>query len=91
MERFLSEFSESAQKFTYMERPKGTPQQQADLAVDAMARLCLPIQDGEDIGAEDASLLEDAIFGSFLGSAPEFRDTIKHSIATRADRAKAYA
>lgn len=46
------------QKYTYMERPTGTVVQQADVAVDALARLCLNLPDGEvGLGLDRACLL----------------------------------
>jgi hypothetical protein len=90
MERFLGEYNQGISKYSYMNRPRGTPQQQADLAVDALARLCLPIQDGEPIPEEDVQLIEDAVYGGLMMNLPEFRQNIRTSISTREQRAKAY-
>ena len=61
----------------------------ADVAVDALARLCLNLKDGAEIGPEDARLVEDAVCGGFW-DVPGFREAARQSIAERAQRADAY-
>lgn len=90
MERFLSEFNEEAKKYTYLERPRGSSQERANLAVDAIARLILPIEDGENIPDDDIQFVEDVVFGGMLKTPEEFRTNIKIAIETRAERATIY-
>ena len=91
MERFNGALSEEVKKYQYVERPRGKPQEQADIAVDCLVRLCLGLKDGESVGEEDAALLEDAVCGGLLGTGPQFRELVKSSIASRGERATAYA
>jgi hypothetical protein len=91
MERFLGEYKEGVGKYTYIkDRPNRPLQEQANVAVDAMARLILPIQDGDAIEGEDAGLIEDTVVGGLLGYPGEFRECVKKSIETRGDRKEAY-
>ena len=88
MERFLGAYKEESNKYTYIkDRPSASLQEQAHVAVDALARLILPIQDGEPIPEEDAPLIEDAVVGGLLGyPEEEFRACVQNSIATRESR-----
>lgn len=90
MDRFETAFEESAKQYKYMQRPRGTPRQQAQVAVDALARLCLGLQDGEEIQEEDKQLIEDAVVGGILGADDAFRSEVKSSISTRSERAQSY-
>lgn len=63
---------------------------QADVAVDALARLVLNLKDGQAIPAEDAPLIEDAACGGFW-DVPGFREEVRRSIAQREQRAESYA
>lgn len=91
MERFLGEYKEGMDKYAYIKDREAAPlQEQADVAVDAMARLILPIQDGEEIGQDVAKMIEDVVVGGMLGYPQEFRDCVKKSIETRASRASQY-
>ena len=91
MDRFNSNLGEEIKKFKYVDRPRGRPQDQADVAVDAIIRLCLGLKDGEDVSEEDAGLIEDAVCGGMLGAGPQFREVVKKSIASRGERATVYA
>jgi len=91
MERFNIYFEEAIEKFTYMERPKATVQAEADLVIDALARLCLGLKDGEALPEEDAALLADAAVGGFYERGPEFAEAVQRSIATRGERTTTYA
>jgi hypothetical protein len=92
MERFLGEYKEKTSKYTYIsDIPKGPLQDQGSLAVDAIARLVLPIQDGDAIEEADASLVEDVVVGGMLGyEGEDFRQCVRTSIGTRQERAKKY-
>lgn len=90
MDRFANDLLEETKKYTYVERPRGRPQEQADVAVDSVVRLVLGLKDGEPVGAEDAALLEDAVSGGLLGTGPQFRELVKKSLASREERATAY-
>ncbi|KAI8101504.1 hypothetical protein M9435_001610 [Picochlorum sp. BPE23] len=92
MERFLGEYKEKTSKYTYIsDIPKGPIQDQASLAVDAIARLVLPIQDGDAIEEADASLVEDVVVGGMLGyEGEDFRQCVRTSIGTRQERAKKF-
>lgn len=91
MERFLGAYKEGMDKYSYIKDREVAPlQEQADVAVDAMARLILPIQDGEEIGENVAKMIEDVVFGGMLGYPEEFRECVKKSIETRASRASLY-
>ncbi len=63
---------------------------QADVAVDALARLVLNLKDGQPIPEADAPLIEDTACGGFW-DVPGFREEVKRSIAQREQRATAYA
>lgn len=92
MERFLGEYKEKTSKYTYIsEVPKGPLQDQATLAVDAIARLVLPIQDGDAIEEADASLVEDVVVGGMLGyEGADIRQCVGTSISTRQERGNKY-
>lgn len=62
---------------------------QADIAVDALARLVLALKDGAPIAAEDAPLIEEAACGGFW-DVPGIRDEVQRSIQEREARATAY-
>jgi len=91
MERFSQAFEEAVKRYTYMDRPRGCSQEQADIAVDSLARMCLGLKDGEPIAEEDAELIIDAVSGGLLGAGPSFRELVKTSVGTRTERATAYA
>jgi hypothetical protein len=91
MERFNIAFEEEAAKWSFAERPRGLPRERADVAVDALARLCLGLKDGEELAAEDAALVEDAVCGGFWEEGEGFRGEVRRSVAERAQRAGAYA
>lgn len=91
MERFLGEYKEGTDAYTYIkDRAMAPLQKQADLAVDAMARLILPLQDGDAIDDKDAQLIEDVVVGGMLGYPEEFRQCVRTSIDTRTSRASQY-
>lgn len=91
MERFLGEYKQGMDKYEYIKDRQTAPlQEQADLAVDAMARLILPIQDGEEIDDTDAPMIEDVIVGGCLGYPDAFRECVRVSIATRSSREGLY-
>ncbi|PSC77003.1 calcium homeostasis regulater C 1 [Micractinium conductrix] len=89
MDRFSEALNEINSKYTYMERPRGSLAQQADIAVDALARLVLALKDGAPIAAEDAPLIEEAACGGFW-DVPGIRDEVQRSIQEREARATAY-
>lgn len=89
MERFDQNVQEVYQKYTYVERPQGTLQQQADMAVDVIARLCLNLPDGEEFKEEDAQLVANAAFGA-IWDKEGAREAIQRSLQTRAQRKDAY-
>ncbi len=92
MERFLGEYAEGMGKYEYIkDRPTRALEEQAEVAVDAMARLILPIQDGEEIDADDRALVEDMVVGGMLGYPSEWRTCVRAAIQTRVDRAARYA
>lgn len=94
MDRFSSAFEEAAKKFTYVERPRGRPQELADVAVDALSRLCLGLQDGSEVPEDAQKMVEDAVCGglySTMAVTPSFREMVKQSIATRNERSSKYA
>ena len=78
------------QKYTYLERPQGTLQQQADLAVDGLARLCLNLPDGQPLPEADKKLIADAAAGAFW-DVPGGREAVQRSVASREQRKDAYA
>ncbi|KAL4419180.1 hypothetical protein ABPG77_007770, partial [Micractinium sp. CCAP 211/92] len=90
VDRFSEAVAEVASRYTYMDRPRGTPAQQADVAVDALARLVLNLKDGQPIPEADAPLIEATACGGFW-DVPGFREEVKRSIAQREQRATAYA
>lgn len=91
MERFLNEYEEGMEKYEYIkDRPARPLEEQAEVAVDAMARLILPIQDGEEIDADDCALVEDLVAGGMLGYPAEWRTCVRSAIETRGDRGERY-
>ena len=90
MERFNGALLEETTKYKYVQRPRGQPQEQADVAVDAVLRLCLGLKDGVPVEGEDAELVEELVCGGLMGTGPQFRELVKKSIETRGDRALAY-
>ena len=90
MDRFTGVLEESMKKYTYVDRPKAGPPQQAEIAVDSLARLCMNARDGDELPEEDAKLIEDIIFGGLLGKTEEFRQLVRTAIQTRRDRATLY-
>lgn len=62
---------------------------QADVAVDALARLVLGLKDGEAVPPEDVGILEDAVVGGFW-DVEGIREEVRRSIAERPQRAAAY-
>ena len=91
MERFGGAKMEEITKYKFItDRPRGKPQEQADVAVDALVRLCLGLKDGEPIVGEDIMLIEDAVVGGLLETGPQFREMVKKSIESRGERASAY-
>ena len=96
MDRFSSAFEEAASKFTFVERPRGRPQEVADVAVDALARLCIGLQDGSEVPEDAQTMIEDAVCGGLslagVTTTPSlFRELVKRSIATRTERSSTYA
>jgi hypothetical protein len=92
MERFLNEYEEGMGKYEYIkDRPTRALEEQAEVAVDAMARLILPIQDGDAIAAEDCGLIEDLVTGGMLGYPAEWRACVHAAIETRGERGERYA
>lgn len=89
MDRFTEMLNEACTKYTYMDRPRGSVTQQADVAVDAVVRLVMNLKDGQPIPAEDALLVEDAVCGGFW-NVPGFREEVQRSIREREQRAAAY-
>jgi hypothetical protein len=73
-----------------LERPQGALQQQADAAVDGLARLCLNLPDGEPIPDADLKLIENAAAGAFW-DLPGGREAVQQSVASREQRKDAYA
>ena len=47
MDRFSEALAQVNSRYTYMERPRGTVQLQADVAIDALARLVMGLKDGQ--------------------------------------------
>ena len=91
MERFDGAFSEEVKKYRFVDRPRGRPQDQADVAVDAVIRLCLGMKDGETItDAEDMGHVENVDSGGLLGAGPQFRELVKKSLQTREERKGVY-
>lgn len=77
------------QKYTYVDRPRGTPAKQAALAVDALARLCLGAKDGTQLEGRDAELIAAAAAGGFW-DVPGFEEEAQRAVAQREQRADAY-
>ncbi|EFN56966.1 hypothetical protein CHLNCDRAFT_57377 [Chlorella variabilis] len=75
MERFSEALAEQTAKYTYMERPRGSLAQQADVAVDAVVRLVLGLKDGQPVPAEDAALVEECVAGGFW-DVPGFKEEV---------------
>ncbi|KAI3434919.1 hypothetical protein D9Q98_002973 [Chlorella vulgaris] len=90
MERFAEALLEQNAKYTYMNQPKGSPAQQADVAVDAIARLVLNLKDGQPVPAEDAQLVADCVAGGFW-DVPGMAEEVQRSVAERELRASAYS
>ena len=91
MERFLGEYKEGLDKYAYIkDRPGRGMGEQAEVAVDAMARLILPVQDGEEIAEEDRSLVEDLVVGGMLGYPGEWRGAVRAAIESRGERGERY-
>ena len=92
MERFLGEYKEALGKYEFIkDRPMRALGEQAEVAVDAMARLILPVQDGDSIAAEDQALIEDLVVGGMLGYPSTWRACVRAAIETRGDRGERYA
>ena len=49
MDRFADNVSEAAKAYTLMARPRGLLVEQAEVAVDALARMVLGLKDGTPI------------------------------------------
>lgn len=84
------DFTEAAtDTYAHCAPPTTHPQMQADVAVDAVARLVLNLKDGQPVSAEDAPLLLDCVAGGFWDS-PGMVEEVRRSIAEREQRAGAY-
>ncbi len=93
MERFLGEYKEGVEKYKFIDSkdmPVRGLGEQAEVAVDAMARLILPLQDGEGIGVEDQALVEDLVVGGMLGYPEAWRGAVRAAIEGREGRGARY-
>eukprot|EP00877_Chromochloris_zofingiensis_P002865 jgi/Chrzof1/1257/Cz01g46170.t1 len=88
LDRFEGARSAMLQKYSLMERPRASLQEQLRVAVDAIAVLSLGLKDGQQIGDTDAPLVTAIIQCAF----PEAKEEqIVNSIQDRPNRATAYA
>eukprot|EP00887_Chlorella_sp_A99_P003472 scaffold7.g3472.t1 len=90
-DRFADAFQEERKKYTFIEVPRPPPVAQAALAVDALARLCLGLKDGEPLEPEEAELIATTVVGGLFGVPGIDRAVVDAAIATRQERASAYA
>jgi len=102
MDRFSGPLAEATKKYTYMERPVGRPGDVVNVAVDALARLCLGLPDGEEIDPEDGELLVGVVSGALQqywlsSSTPgstkgvgDLEDQVRRAVSTRTARKDAY-
>jgi hypothetical protein len=100
MDRFSGPLAEATKKYTYMERPVGRPGDVVTVAVDALARLCLGLPDGEAIDPEDGELLVGVVSGAlqqyWVSSSTtgkgvgELEDQVRRAVSTRTARKDAY-
>lgn len=91
MDRFNNVFEENASKYTYMDRPKGSLQERAEVAVDSLARLCLKAADGDVLDEEDAALIEDVVVDVLSEDNVDFRSVVKTAIHDRPNRKEKYS
>lgn len=93
MDRFEGTRDATIQKYTYMERPKGSAQDKVDIAVDALCTLCLGVKDDVIPSEKDQALLlimAPTTVSEEIGL-PAAEELVRKSIATRPQRASAYA
>lgn len=102
MDRFSGPLAEATKKYTYMERPVGRPADVVTVAVDALARLCLGLPDGEPIDAEDGELFVGVVSGALqqywvnssttgtTGELTTLEDQVRRAVSTRTERKDAY-
>jgi len=89
----LGEYKEGVEKYKFIDwkdMPVRGLGEQAEVAVDAMARLILPLQDGEGIGVEDQVLVEDLVVGGMLGYPEAWRGAVRAAIEGREGRGARY-
>ncbi len=87
---FLAFFSAVARRVVADQRVTPRTTLQADVAVDAIARLVLNLKDGQPVPAEDAQLVADCVAGGFW-DVPGMAEEVQRSVAERELRATAYA
>jgi hypothetical protein len=91
MDRFNSNLEVELARYNYMDRPRGGHAVRAEVAVDALARLCCGLKDGQPLGPEDGKLIEDAVVGGFYDQEGEgFREEVRRAVQERDLRAAAY-
>jgi hypothetical protein len=90
VERFIQAWEEAIKKYTYLERPRGTAQQQADLAVDALCALCLNLPDGEAVAGEEEAALVAAAAEGGLRDLEGVAEAVARSLASREERRGSY-
>jgi hypothetical protein len=89
VDRFAAALAAEHAKYSYLQRPSGSVAAQAEVAADALARLCCDAVDGEALGAEDASDVAGAVAGG-LWDVPGAREAAAAAISSRPDRSAIY-
>ncbi|KAA6426574.1 MAG: calcium homeostasis regulater C 1 [Trebouxia sp. A1-2] len=89
IDRFEMARAQIAEKYSYMDRPRGKPQEQINVAVDALTRLVPGTGDGEAIPQPAASLIEQLVTGAWA-DIPEAGQMAEQAVATHPQRADDY-
>lgn len=89
MDRFQMTREEASKAYDLVERPRGTPSQCIDIAVDTLCTLGPGLKDGQPVSGKPAELLAKIVTAAF----PDVEDAeimVRESIYTRASRVKDY-
>lgn len=89
IDRFEIARSQIAEKYSYMDRPRGTPQEQINVAVDALTRLIPGTSDSEAIPEPAASLIEQLVTGAWADIA-DAGQMAKQAVVMHPQRADNY-
>eukprot|EP00891_Asterochloris_glomerata_P003172 jgi/Astpho2/3172/e_gw1.00052.70.1_t len=89
IDRFSNARNDVNKKYSYVDRPRGSPQQQIDIAVDALARLIYGLDDGAPLTSEDTASFQKVVAGAFP-DVPLVDQLVQESIAGRSARKAAY-